>query len=231
MKKIIVNNKLYNQKELLKLLNISKSHYNTLKNNVGFEIKHLGDYKLKEIKKELKLSLKKWESARKETKEWLTRFNNKHGLNITTSALKKAINKHNKYRSITKMLDTNKLTYANISKNLNIFKNPDRLLKPRDYFSLRASKFCDNFRWTIETKIGSEVSQAINDYTNEELIDFAMDAFNGRDMREYYVINHEEFYLTLERFNNYLQWRRNLPNYDGNNNKHTFSYWETTVKG
>lgn len=231
MKKIIVNNKLYNQKELLKVLNISKSHYNTLKNNVGFEIKHLGDYKLKELKNQLKLSLKKWESARKETKEWLTRFNKKHGLTITTSALKKAINKHNKYRELTKMLDTNKLTYANISKNLNIFKNPDRLFKPRDYFSLRATKFCENFKWTIDTKIGGEASEIVNDFSDTELIDFAMDGFNGRDMREYYAINHDEFYLILNQFNQYLQWRRELVNYDRNNNKHSFSYWKTTVKG
>ena len=231
MKKIIVNNKLYNQKELLKVLNISKSHYNTLKTNVGFELKHLGDYKLKEIKKELKLSLKKWESTRKETKEWLNRFNKKHGFTITVSALKKAINKHNKYRAITKMLDTNKLTYANISKNLNIFKNPDRLLKPRDYFSLRANKFCENFRWTIETKIGGEGAEIIKDFSDIELIDFAMDGLDGRDMREYYVINHDEFYLMLNQFNNYLQWQRDLLNYDRNNNKHSFAYWKTTVKG
>ena len=229
MKKIIVNNKLYNQKELLKVLNISKSHYNTLKNNVGFEIKHLGDYKLTEIKKQLKLSLKKWESVRKETKEWLTRFNKKHGLSITTSALKKAINKHNKYRKITKMTDTSKLTYSNISKNLNIFKNPDRLLKPRDYFSLRSEKFCENFRWTIETKIGGEAVEIINNFSATELIDFAMDGFDGRDMREYYVINHDEFYLVLNQFNNYLQWRRELPIYDRNNNKHSFVYWKSIV--
>ena len=96
-KKIIISNKIYTQTDALKLLNLSKTHYYTLKENVGFELKHLSDNTLKSLKKELKQSLKAWKEARIETRKWLTKFNKKHGLTISTAKLKKAISEHNKH--------------------------------------------------------------------------------------------------------------------------------------
>ena len=244
-KKIIINNKIYTQTDTLKLLKLSKTHYYTLKENVGFELKHLSDNTLKSLKKELKQALKSWKQARIETRKWLTKFNKKHGLTISTTKLKKAISEHNKHLISYRSDGFRKLTYANISKNKSVFYNPDRLIKSREFFKLRSDLFFKNCRLAIKNNIGNEAFNLVKDLSQTELIDLAMDALDGVPLEEYYHMNLAEFQNRTEDFLDYITWRRdNFPNADvdahttsgiaTNDNivrKYDFTYWQANVKG
>lgn len=244
-KKIIINNKIYSQTDALKLLKLSKSHYYTLKENVGFELKHLSDNTLSSLKKELKQSLKKWKQARIETRKWLVKFNKKHGLSITVIKLKKAIRDHNKYRRLFRSNDINKLTYSNISKNKYVFNNPNRLIQPREYFKLRSDLFFKNCRLALKNFIGDEAFNLIQDLSQAELIDMAMDVFDGVPLVEYYNMTLKEFQTRIADFLDYIAWRReNFPNADTDAHnisgiatidnvvrKYDYTYWQTNVKG
>ena len=231
-KKIIINNKIYSQTDALKLLKLSKSHYYTLKENTGFELKHLSDNNLKLLKKELKQSLKAWKQVRSEVRKWVTKFNKKYGTQITTTKLKQAITKHNQVRLRYRSYDTQRLTYANVIKNKNVFNNPDRLFKPRDYYSNRAEKFYTNFRNNVANFIGYKAFSAIEDLTVDESIDLVMDALDGSSLTELYVMSEEEFFERINTFLDYIKWRReNHPGTNYNDDKHTFTWWETNVKG
>lgn len=244
-KKIIINNKIYTQTDALKLLKLSKTHYYTLKENVGFELKHLSDNTLKSLKKELKQSLKTWKQARIETRKWLTKFNKKHGLSITTTKLKKAIREHNKYLVTYRSDGYRKLTYANISKNNSVFYKPNRLIKSREFFKLRSDLFFKNCRSAIKNNIGSEAFNLIKDLSQTELIDLAMDALDGAPLEEYYHMTSAEFQIRTEDFLDYITWRReNFPDADVDAHtksgittsdnivrKYDFTFWRANVKG
>lgn len=230
-KKIIINNKIYSQTNTLKLLKLSKSHYYTLKENTGFELKHLSDNTLKVLKKELKQALKLWKQIRFDVRKWVTKFNKKHGAQITTTKLKQAITKHNQIRISYRSHDTQKLTYANVIKNKNIFNNPDRLLRPRDYFSTRAELFYANTRKIVENSISYKAFLAIEHLTIGETIDLIMDALDGMYLTEFYIMSEAEFFDRVNPFLDYINWKReNYPDANYNNDKHTFKWWQTNVK-
>ena len=231
-KKIIINSKIYSQTNALKLLKLSKSHYYTLKENTGFELKHLSDNTLKSLKKELKQSLKIWKQTRYDVRKWIVKFNKKHGTQITTTKLKQAITNHNRIRGRYRSYDIQKLTYTNVIKNKNVFNNPDRLFKPRDYFSKRAEEFHVNTRNIVANFIGDKAFSAIEHLTTYETIDLVMDCLDGASLTEFYIMSEAEFFDKVNPFLEYVSWKReNYPETNYNNDKHTFKWWETNVKG
>lgn len=230
-KKIIINNKIYSQTAVLKLLKLSKSHYHTLKENTGFELKHLSDNTLKTLKKELNQSLKLWKQIRIEVRKWLTKFNKKYGSQITTGKLKQAITKHNQLRIRYRSYDTQKLTYANVIKNKSVFNNPDRLFKTRDYFSKRSELFYNNFKIVVNNFIGYNAFLAIEHLTIDEAVDLIMDALDGAYLTELYIMSEDEFFDRVNPFLDYIKWKReNYPETNHNNDIHTFKWWKTNVK-
>ena len=208
MKSIVINNKLYNQNQALKLLGISKSHYYTLRDNTKFELKHLNKYTLKGLRSNLLISKKSWNIIKKDFKNWVAKINKTHGLKLKVKDADKLLREHNKTVKNYRADGYQKLTRSNVINNKSVFKNIERFTKPRDFFSLKADRFEYNFKKEVAAHLGGQVAEQLNGISRIELIDFAMDALECRHFGDFYDINPAQFLRDLDVFKMYLQERR-----------------------
>lgn len=208
MKSIVVNNKLYNQTQLLKKLGISKSHYYTLKENTGFKIENLHKYSLKGLKTQLLISKKQWKQVRLNFKRWVNKINTKFNLKLTIKDAEKQLREHNKIKIAYRDKDHSKLNKANVVNNQSLLKNFIRFKKPREYFDNKAISFEKHFKEQVYNRVGPIAATLLEDFNHIELVDFLMDCLEYNKFFEFYGIDEGEFTDNIEKFKVYLEERK-----------------------
>ena len=208
MKSIIINNTLYNQTQALKLLGISKSYYYTLKENTGFELKHLTKYSLKGVKRSLLINKKSWNVIKTDFKKWVSKINKIYNLKLKVKDADKLIREHNRTVKNYRADGFQALTRANVINNKSVYKNIERFTKPRDFFSVKANRFEYNFKREVANHLGPQVAEQLNELTRVELIDFAVDSLKCQHFVDIYVIDPTLFLRELDVYKMYLQERR-----------------------
>lgn len=232
MKAIIINNKIYNLKNALKKLKISKYKYSVLKDNNLFKLDELKKYKLTDLNKIKKIAFKKWDGVKESYKKDLKSFNEKYGYKITVKKLNKAIKEHNKILAIYRDKDVKRLTISNVFQNKNIWNNPDRLLHAHDYFSNRAIKFAYNYRNTIIRYHGETGARLIDGLSDADLINMHLDEFNNCPFEEYYQMSTAELQERITMYREFIDWSKlsleTLEKYT-NNSSELYDYWQKNI--